>query len=453
LEQNPASLDVLLKDSDDNLAYHGQFSLLADPDPKYDELYRWYASPDISIAEAAVYNLTLTDLSFDKTPQVLVDKVLVVWGAPAPIFYATQSDDADSDDDGIQDGVESFAADFWIEAEHYPSDEKYVVADLADPGDDSGLNASGSQAVRDDLPEPDPNGGRIVEIPGRPLCPEGAYQVFIRARADLKAGKGAPLHVEIEGRGSSISEDLDLTDRYEWTPVQSQLTLDAPGTIQITLFGYQDAPGSLYVDKILLTRLDGHSGSILKGNLPRDFADPLDPDSDGDGLRPADGALEGSMGYLTDGWERHIHTNSFSIDTDQDAQDLTPGDPDPMFLDDADLNPLTGDTDEDGINDGYEILSGCMDPNDDDTDEDGIIDGNEDANTNGEVDAGETDPCDADSDGDALPDDQEVTAGTNPWNTDSDGDGVLDGAEIAWNIDSDGDGWINATIPIRIMMA
>ena len=52
------------------------------------------------------------------------------------------------------------------------------------------------------------------------------------------------------------------------------------------------------------------------------------------------------------------------------------------------------DTDSDGIPDSIENTT-CTDPNDADTDDDGINDGVEDANKNGTVDSGETNPCDA----------------------------------------------------------
>jgi hypothetical protein len=52
-----------------------------------------------------------------------------------------------------------------------------------------------------------------------------------------------------------------------------------------------------------------------------------------------------------------------------------------------------------------------------------------------------------DSDGDGLWDDQEALLGTDPFDADSDDDGVPDGAEVAFAEDSDGDGLINALDP------
>ncbi|MEQ1506893.1 MAG: MYXO-CTERM sorting domain-containing protein, partial [Myxococcota bacterium] len=84
-------------------------------------------------------------------------------------------------------------------------------------------------------------------------------------------------------------------------------------------------------------------------------------------------------------------------------------------------NPLLDDTDGDGIDDGPEGTVGS-DPLDPDTDDDGIEDGDEVA--------GGSDPTAADSDDDGLDDGDEADAGSDPEVADSDGDGVDDGAEV-----------------------
>ncbi len=76
---------------------------------------------------------------------------------------------------------------------------------------------------------------------------------------------------------------------------------------------------------------------------------------------------------------------------------------------------------------------------DNDDDNDGILDNVEDANQNGIVDAGETSPRNADSDGDGLSDGDEINLyGTDPLNTDSDNDGVNDDKD-AYPTDPNGD--------------
>ena len=93
------------------------------------------------------------------------------------------------------------------------------------------------------------------------------------------------------------------------------------------------------------------------------------------------------------------------------------------------LSPI--DADGDGIPDVIEN-AGCTDMNLPDTDGDGIDDGIEDANHNGIVDSGETDPCNNDTDTDTLNDgDEVITHGTSPVLADTDGDGVTDDIEVA----------------------
>lgn len=93
--------------------------------------------------------------------------------------------------------------------------------------------------------------------------------------------------------------------------------------------------------------------------------------------------------------------------------------------------PLIGleDTDGDGIIDGIEICA-CTDPQDPDSDADGLVDGVEDADHDGEVDPGETHPCQADTDGDGMPD---------GWESDNGLDPLADDAQE----DLDGDGFTN----------
>ncbi len=105
------------------------------------------------------------------------------------------------------------------------------------------------------------------------------------------------------------------------------------------------------------------------------------------------------------------------------------------------------DPDGDGRVNGVIDASGAIEFGDQDDDNDGILDIHEDANFNNIVDPGETDPRNADSDGDGLTDGEEVnTYGTNPLVVDSDSDGLNDGDEVNTHgtnpivVDSDSDG-------------
>lgn len=98
-------------------------------------------------------------------------------------------------------------------------------------------------------------------------------------------------------------------------------------------------------------------------------------------------------------------------------------------------DPTDADTDDDDLIDGTEVNGeNATDPLNEDSDDDGcLLDGDEDKNHNGALDAGETDPNDADTDGDGLSDCTEVSGEnpTDPLDTDSDDDTFLDGAEDA----------------------
>lgn len=108
------------------------------------------------------------------------------------------------------------------------------------------------------------------------------------------------------------------------------------------------------------------------------------------------------------------------------------------IVDAGETDPRDNDTDNDGIGDGIEdsdhdgtVDPGETDPTKPDTDNDGITDGVEDADRDGNVDAGETDPTNPDTDGDGVPDGIE----------DTNANGTVDAGESdPRNADSDGDG-------------
>ncbi len=187
-------------------------------------------------------------------------------------------------------------------------------------------------------------------------------------------------------------------------------------------------------------------------NMPE--FDPLDPsdglsDTDGDGLSFAEEYL-GTRGYtsdpndwdtdgdgLSDGEEAARGTDPYSRDSDWDGLD----DGDEIL---AGTNPLKADTDNDGMMDGWEVAHG-FDPSD-------PSDGPADADGDGLVNKDEfyvgTDPRNPDTDGDGRTDGAEVngTPASDPLNPDSDGDGLNDGEEAAlgtspWNPDTDYDGY------------
>ncbi|MBN1944368.1 MAG: hypothetical protein JW797_01775 [Bradymonadales bacterium] len=217
---------------------------------------------------------------------------------------------------------------------------------------------------------------------------------------------------------------------------------------------------------------DGAEDSDLDGALDEGETDPTDPsddldlplDSDGDGLPDS---LEIAIG-------------SRPLDADSDDDGLLDGlESNIVADDDGDglINVLDPDSDGDGLPDGLEagvteetrhphteVRFGWFLPDADpatttsmvnpDTDGGGVWDGQEDANLDGAVDEGELDPNDPtddiwllDSDGDELFDAVELLLGTDPYDADSDDDGVPDGQEPGYDLDVDGDGLIGALDP------
>ena len=137
---------------------------------------------------------------------------------------------------------------------------------------------------------------------------------------------------------------------------------------------------------------------------------------------------------------------------------LTDGDPSTNGDNSLDIDvQAVADADDDGLpdfiedaNDNGVVDPGETDPFDDDSDDDGIVDGNEDLNDNGIIDPGETNPANDDTDGDGIQDgtelglttpqgndtdlgnfvpDSDPTTVTDPTDTDTDDGSVFDGAE------------------------
>ena len=189
--------------------------------------------------------------------------------------------------------------------------------------------------------------------------------------------------------------------------------------------------------------------------------DPTNPDTDGDGI--PDGTEDANHNGIVDPGE----TNPLVPDVDSDGDGIT----DARETNVTHTDPHNPDTDGDGLKDGIEdknqdgkVNLGETDPLRVDTDCDGLTDGQEDKNHNGIVDPGETDPTNPDTDGDGLPDgleegvtvnpdpthcpdvalDQDPRTTTDPTNPDTDGDGLMDGAE-----DRNHNGRVDPAIPAQ----
>jgi uncharacterized repeat protein (TIGR01451 family) len=306
----------------------------------------------------------------------------------------TDPNDADSDDDGVSDGQEvNPGAD---------TDGDGLINALDPDSDDDGL-FDGTEL------------GHDCKGPGT-----NAALGHCRPDADMGATKTDPLVADTDMGGMRDgSEDSNLNGK-----------LDPGETDPTTGHGADDS-----------TNLDSDNDGLSDPLEHTLGSDPKDADSDNDGL--------------TDGLERNP-----SDDTDGDRL----------------LNVLDVDSDNDALYDGTESGKGCQNPPTQpghciadadmgatttspvvrDTDHGGAIDGSEDPNRNGVVDTGERDPTAGhgsddgmvvDSDGDGLSDPLEIAIGSDPHDADTDDDGVPDGKEANPADDTDGDGKINVLDP------
>jgi outer membrane protein OmpA-like peptidoglycan-associated protein len=287
--------------------------------------------------------------------------------------------DADSDDDGIQDGTERGVVNPIVDADGdgplKATDQLRFVPD-ADPGTHT-----------DPLSE-DTDGGGVTD---------GAEDFNANGRID--SGETNPSDAsddDSDADGISDSDEVQLgTDPFN-----------------------PDTDGDGIVDGNE-TNTDGRYDPALDTN-------PLDADTDDDGL--SDGAELGADGV------RNAAQETDALNPDSDGDGINDG------TERGIVNPIA-DPDGDGpllATDGTDFVPDAdpetqTDPLDSDTDDGGVSDGREDANGNGQVDLGETDPLDAnddDSDGDGISDRDEALLGTDPSDSDTDNDGLTDGQEL-----------------------
>ncbi len=346
--------------------------------------------------------------------------------------------DADSDGDGLEDGVEDANRDgevgeFETDPREADTDGDRVPdgvevdgrTDPLDPdSDDDGLDDGEEDANRDgqvDAGETDPTdrdtdgGGEAdgdeVDNDRDPLDAEDDFGV--EPAPDDRDGDGLTDAEEIEAGSNPNDPDsdddgvLDGADADPNDPDRDDDGLDD---------GTEGRLGTNPDDD------DSDDDGVLDGN----DAAPLDPDRDGDGLLDGEEDLDG------DG-ERDVgETDPDDPDTDgdgiDDAVERRTG-----------TDPNRADTDRDGIDDGDEdrdgdgfVDPGESDPRDRDSDDGGVDDGDErEAGTDPTDPADDHGPVPEDRDGDGIPDDVEEDTGTDPGDPDTDGDGLPDGAEDA----------------------
>ncbi|MGE3543324.1 MAG: tandem-95 repeat protein, partial [Kofleriaceae bacterium] len=266
------------------------------------------------------------------------------------------------------------------------------------------------------------------------------------------------------------------TDTFAYTVSDGSGGVDT-ASVMVAVGIDTDADGCTDIDEAgmgtdpAIADTDGDGiGDCAEANLTG--TDPLDDDSDDDGLFDGSEDLDGD-GVIDPG-----ETDPNAGDSDDDGvQDGTErgltmpegDDTEAGFVPDSDptttTDPTSPDSDGDGLDDGVEDAdrdgqadAGETNAADDDSDDDGLLDGTEDADHDGMQDPGETDPLDRDSDGDGIQDgteqgrttpegedtgtgfipDADPTTTTDPLDPDTDDGGVSDGNE-----DRDHDGQVD----------
>ncbi|MCB9730701.1 MAG: tandem-95 repeat protein [Deltaproteobacteria bacterium] len=335
--------------------------------------------------------------------------------------------DGDDDDDGWLDGTELLCGTDPLDAADTPVDlDGDGLCDAIDPDgdpDDDGWSTAAELFCGTDPKDPQSTPG---DVDSDLICdsrdPDIDGDGWDNA---LEPPCGAdpmdPLSTPVDTDGDSICDANDQDDDGDGSPDTQELACNTDPKDKLSK--------PLEID-LVDTDGDGLSNCV-------------DEDDDDDGLSDAAEASLGSNPRVKD----------------SDADGLEDGEEDANHdgvTQSNETSPIKPDTDGDGLDDLFEATSCYPVPEGDceptlgwlsDTDTDGLQDGAEDANHNGIVDPGETNPVLANSDGDlsfdGTPADDgfEVGCKTNPLDpksapVDRNVDGICDGSQV----DSDGDG-------------
>ncbi len=254
----------------------------------------------------------------------------------------------------------------------------------------------------------------VAEVEVRLLqrSPSGELTTLGSASRLLSVASTAP-------RAEQFSIPLDATIIPSTHQLALQITYTGASGASVLQFGQPGAPSAITV---FPTQLADQDGDGLGDSLERRLGtDPNNPDTDGDGLGDAAEVNGGS-----DPLDRRSVRGS-RMDADQDGLHKTLE----LLLG---ASPENADTDGDGYIDGIEFHAGT-DPTDarsipNDWDLDGLPDAWDAHPNNPDADNDGRNDCFDDEDGDGLTTCQEVAYGTDPDDADTDDDGVPDGAEI-----------------------
>jgi gliding motility-associated-like protein len=356
----------------------------------------------------------------------------------------TNPADADTDDDGLNDGTEVNGGSNPLD----PCDPNPLALGTNDC-DNDGLSNDEEDSIGTDPINPDTDGDGIDDgvennngsDPLNPCDPNAQITGLLDCDNDGLAADDEnligtdPLNPDTDGDlvndGDEVTNSSDPLNSCDPNPLALATNdCDNDGLTN-------DEENTLGTDP---TDSDSDDDTLNDGDEVDGGSDPLNPcdpfiglpaeDCDNDGLTNEEEDL-GADGIASTGDE----TNPADADTDDDG--VNDGDEvnnNSNPLDSCDPNPFslgTNDCDNDGLTNNEEANLGT-DPSNADTDGDGINDGTE-ANTGSDP----LNACDPiaqitgllDCDNDGLSADDENSIGTDPLNPDTDGDSILDGIE------------------------
>jgi CSLREA domain-containing protein len=376
--------------------------------------------------------------------------------------------DSDDDDDGWKDTLESQCGTNPLDATSAPmdTDDDGLCNAVDEDDDEDGANDASELFCQtnplDALDKPeDTDGDGLCDGVDSDADPDGdGWNSALELQCGTNPKNAADVPVDTDDDGQCDALDLDI-DGDGWTneaevacgtnaAVKASVPADTDGdSVCNALDQDDDGDGAPDTDELLCLTdpLDSSEKPVeldLADTDDDDLVNCIDPDDDND--------------EVSDANEGQLATDPLVKDSDGDGLDDGAEDANHDGVTQAtETSPTKADTDGDGLLDGqevascYELVSGaeCLGTNPlvADTDDDGLPDGVEDVDHSGQVDAGETSPVDANSDGDVdfagveASDGGELLCGTDPLDAasapaDKDEDGVCDGSQT----DADGDG-------------
>lgn len=340
------------------------------------------------------------------------------------LVRGTNPDNADTDGDGLKDGVEVRLA---------------MTDPLDDDSDDDGLLDGNEDSNRNGTVDPGETDPKLVDTDGDGLqdgtelglsAPQGNGTKLTVFRADQDpTTRTNPTKADTDGGGDADGvEDANHNGRIDTgetdpnNPFDDLADADRDGLADVKERQAGLNPNDADVDDDGV--LDGADG--LTDTDGDGLIDALDPDSDNDGIFDGTEAgitadtrsvdTDGTKGFFVADADPGTTTSPKKVDSDGDG--INDGVEDKNHngkKDDSETDAASADTDGDGLDDGLEQRAeNPTDPLAADTDGDGLSDGDEDQNHNGRVDPNETDPARNDTDGGGTSDGDELKAGGNP---------------------------------------